>query len=165
MVSFLKDLTKKEYTIQQRCEMIDNTRWANDFNWSEINSLAKNMFVYTAKKGMVICQEGKIEPYMCLIIQGKVKILKEDFGNQKKAIISLGQGDHIGEMALIDGSPRSASAIADEDSLLLVLTQDKFFSLIEETPRLGVKLLLKITKSMSQRLRLTSGVLVDYLEE
>ena len=100
---------------------------------------------------------------MCLIAEGAVDVVKRDSEGKNQVITSLGPGKTFGEMALIDGEPRSASVVAAQDTLLFALTQESFESLLEETPRLGAKLLMMITKGMSQRLRQTSGVLVDYL--
>ena len=66
-------------------------------------------------------------------------------------------------MSLIDGEPRSASVIAEEPSLLVVLTGEGLAALSSDVPRLAIKVLLKIAKLISQRLRQTSGALVDSL--
>ena len=157
-------LIKIDHTTQEKCKIIDETRWSNDFSWKEIKDLAQYMSIYKVRKGMIICREGIIEPYMFLILKGTVDILKEDSDQHKKVITSLGAGSVIGEMSLIDGEPRSASVIANIDSILLVLTKDNFFYLLKEIPHLGMKLLFKIAGSMSQRLRQTDKALVDYLE-
>ncbi|MDP1997148.1 MAG: hypothetical protein Q8J90_08100, partial [Gallionella sp.] len=63
-----------------------------------------------------------------------------------------------------DGEPRSATAVVIETSTLAVLTQENFLLIMRDKPALSAKLLLKIAQLLSQRLRLTSGILVDYLE-
>ena len=60
-------------------------------------------------------------------------------------------------MSLIDEEPRSAAAVAAEDTLLLILTQESFAQILHTYHALGVKLLMKITRMVSQRLRSTSG--------
>jgi len=66
-------------------------------------------------------------------------------------------------MSALDGQPYSATAIAAESSVLILLTRDKLHRITEEYPRLGVKLLWKLTRLLSQRLRQTTGKLVDLL--
>ena len=68
-------------------------------------------------------------------------------------------------MSLIDGEPRSASAVAATDASLLVMTAANFAALNETLPGIGLILALKIAKQMSQYLRLTSGRLIDHLGE
>ena len=70
----------------------------------------------------------------------------------------------LGEMTIVDGEPRSATAVAVASSTLAVLTQENFLLIMRDKPALSAKLLLKIAQLLSQRLRLTSGILVDYLE-
>jgi CRP-like cAMP-binding protein len=75
----------------------------------------------------------------------------------------IGPGKTFGEMSLIDGEPRSASAIALDDSKVLVLTEENFHRLVYQYPHLGAMVLLKLAQLMSQRLRQTSDLLVDFL--
>ena len=89
--------------------------------------------------------------------------MKEGAGHEAKQIGSAGVGRIIGEMSLIDGEPRSASVVADVPTTLVVLTGEGFARLSSDVPRLAVKILLKISKLISQRLRQTSGALVDHL--
>jgi CRP-like cAMP-binding protein len=67
-------------------------------------------------------------------------------------------------MALLDGQPRSATAVAAEDLVLLVFTRPELDKLVEAKPRLGVKLLWKLARFLSQRLRQTSGALAEHLD-
>ena len=75
----------------------------------------------------------------------------------------MSPGKTFGEMSLVDGEPRSASVLADEKTTLIVLTADDFARLASEIPRLAIKVLLKISKLLSQRLRHTTGVLADHI--
>jgi CRP-like cAMP-binding protein len=67
-------------------------------------------------------------------------------------------------MALIDGEPRSATCITAMPCKLVILTKENFLRILAEQPGLGVKIVMKIARLLSQRLRKTSGMLVDYLE-
>jgi CRP-like cAMP-binding protein len=149
--------------VQEKSEMMEKTPWSNEFRWGEIETFAKHMSAYMASKGTVICREGAREAFMCLIVEGKVKVLKRDSERENRVITAFGPGKTFGEMSLIDGEPRSATVIAADNTILLVLTEEGYLNLLEETPRLGAKLLVMIARAMSQRLRQTSGVLVDYL--
>ena len=82
----------------------------------------------------------------------------------EKTLAVIETGKPFGEMPLIDGEPRSATARATVDSKILTLTQDDFRTLSNEHPRLGAILLTKLAELMSYRLRQTSGLLVEYLE-
>jgi CRP/FNR family cyclic AMP-dependent transcriptional regulator len=148
---------------EQINELIERTRWADGFSARELESLAKYFRAYAATKGAVVVQEGAREAHLCLIARGQVTIVKASSDGDAKRIGTSGIGRTFGEMSLIDGEPRSASVVADEPSLLLLLTKESFARMMDEAPRLAVKILIKIARLTSQRLRHTSGVLVDHL--
>ncbi|GEJ57700.1 cyclic nucleotide-binding domain-containing protein [Anaeromyxobacter diazotrophicus] len=150
--------------VKARAELLDATRWANEFAWAEIESLAVHLRVERRRKGEVVCREGAAEPSLFVIATGSVSILKQDTGEQPKLLARLGPGQTIGEMALLDGQPRSATVAAAEDLVLLVLDRAALERLVDEKPRLGVKLLWKLARFLSQRLRQTSGNLADKLK-
>ena len=120
--------------------------------------------VSEAKQGSEVFAEGAKEAYMSIVIKGIVKVIKEDSLNRKSAIAEVGPGKTLGEMSLIDGWPRSASAVAIEDSTMLVLTRDNFEHLLSDQPQLGSQILMKLAGLLSQRLRMTNWVLVECLD-
>jgi CRP-like cAMP-binding protein len=71
----------------------------------------------------------------------------------------------MGEMSLLDELPYSATAVAREDTQLLLLTRMNFERLGIEQPVLCNVLLRQIARLMSLRLRQTTGILLDYLGE
>jgi CRP-like cAMP-binding protein len=71
-------------------------------------------------------------------------------------IVRLRNGDHFGEMALIDRAPRSASVTALEPTRLLKISRVDFFQIIRESQPLSVKLLWSFLQVLSARLRSTS---------
>lgn len=146
-----------------RAELLDATRWANDFTWQEIESLAAHLTVVRKAKDDSVFREGDRDPSLFIIAQGAIVILKQDAGEHEKLLARLGPGQTIGEMALLDGQPRSATARAAEDVVLLVITRAALDRVVEEKPRLGVKLLWKLARFLSQRLRQTSGALAEHL--
>jgi CRP-like cAMP-binding protein len=149
--------------VRVRAELLDGTRWANDFTWPEIERLAAHLSVARVPKGEQVCREGERDPSLFIIASGEVAILKQDAGEREKLLARLGPGQTIGEMALIDGQPRSATVRAAADVVLLVFTRGELDRLVEEKPLLGVKLLWKLARFLSQRLRQTSGALAEHL--
>jgi CRP/FNR family cyclic AMP-dependent transcriptional regulator len=158
-----KGLALQACTLLRKFEIVEGTKWADNLSAKEIETLCRYLHVCTAEAGSVIVQQGRREAYLCLIVDGQVSIMKEGAGHTAKQIGSAGPGRIVGEMSLIDGEPRSASVVADEPTTLVVLTGEGFAHLSSDVPRLAVKVLLKISKLISQRLRQTSGVLVDHL--
>lgn len=147
----------------EKAGFIESTSWGKAFSYEQVLHLASHMELYEVKAGTVIFSEGDREPYLVLVTRGQVDIIKSDTQSYPKRIYTVSAGKTIGEMSLIDGEPRSASAIAATDARLLVMTAANFAALNDETPRIGLLLVQKIARQMSQLLRLTSGRLVDHL--
>ena len=146
-------------------EMLELTRWAKDFSWEQICNISKQMDAYKANKGDLIFEEGSSDNTMGIVVKGKIDIVKDDAGHNRKVIASLMPSQSFGEMSLIDGEPRSAGVVASTDVVLLFLTKDKMFELVNTRPALAFKLMWLISQMLSQRLRKTSGSLVEYLEK
>lgn len=145
-------------------DMIESTQMFGDFEWRDIEALSGYMQAYEASSGTTLFHEGENGHYMCLVIEGNVDIYKEDHNDKEKIVASVGAGKTLGEMAIVDGEPRSATAIVSGPATLAILTKDNFLRIVSEKPALAAKILLKIARLLSQRLRHTSGQLVDYLE-
>ncbi len=152
-------------TVGKRAELLDKTKWGMSFEWSQLEALAAYFEHYEIAGNTVLFREGSRDAYMGVITSGRVKIHKTGDSGKHRRICVLGSGQAFGEMSLIDGYPRSASVVAVEPVTLLIMTRAGFERLCNECPHLGVKLLEKIAKLMSERLRQTSGILIDYLDD
>lgn len=146
------------------CDMIAGTRLFGDFAWTDIELLAGYMQCYQVSARTAIFREGSAGNYMGLLVTGQVEILKEDHEGKQRRLVLVSAGKTIGEMSIIDGEPRSATCIAAQDSVVLLLTKDNYNRIIKEHPTLAVHILAKLAKLVSQRLRGLSGQLVEYLE-
>jgi CRP-like cAMP-binding protein len=89
---------------------------------------------------------------MFIVLAGRVKIFTSSSGRKKKTFAYLTAGDFFGEMALIEGTTRTASAQAVESSRLLVIRKRDFQQLLTREPRLALYLL----KVVCARLRLAN---------
>jgi CRP-like cAMP-binding protein len=108
-----------------------------------------------AKKDEVIFKEGATGNAFYLIVSGSVRISTIVPGVGEEALTILREGEYFGEMALIDDAPRSASAIANDDTILLLIKKDNFRKLLTQETGIAYKLLWVFTKTLSARLRKT----------
>lgn len=139
--------------------------WSVDLDVWSTDQIVQYMTAYVAEAGQPLVLEGERGTFMGFILTGSVDIVKQDSTGHFKGIATLGPGKMVGEMGLIDGGRRSASVIARETTTFLVLTHDAFERLAEERPRLALGLMKSMAKIGSQRLRKTSGQLIDLLPE
>lgn len=99
-----------------------------------------------------IFAEGQPGEEMFVILKGKVRLHKDE-----QTIAELGKGAHFGEMALVDRSPRSLTATADDDSRVLAIRRKDFYEIIKKEPELSVKLLWSFVQVLAERLRKTTA--------
>ena len=144
---------------QELYRMLEGMQLLKEFDRTNIEEIAPFTGAYLAPKGVKIFREGTKGNFMCLIVEGGVDILK---GGKK--ITTVRPGKTMGEMSVIDGYPHSASAIAIEDTRLIMITRNQFEKMSEQRPKLAIKLLMRLATLMSLRLRQTTGVLCDYLD-
>ena len=102
----------------------------------------------TFPAGTVIFQEGTPGDTMYVIKEGQV-----DVSFRGKLIETVGEGEPIGEMALIDDEVHSATCIAKTDCILIPVTQKRFLFMVQETPYFA----LNVMRIMATRLRKHMG--------
>jgi CRP/FNR family cyclic AMP-dependent transcriptional regulator len=92
----------------------------------------------------VVFAEGERGDTMYVVLEGSVDLLIRG-----KTVESLGPGGLLGEMTMIDGSPRVATAIARTDSKLVPIDERRFNFLIQQTPHFA----LQVMRVLADRLR------------
>lgn len=148
----------------QIADLVGKTVLFHDLDRNDLALLAGFMKLYKVEQGNAVLQEGAYGDIMLLLIEGKIEVFKQDIRRRQKHIATVTPGQTVGEMAAIDGQPRFATCIAAEPSTLAVLGRDDLVRLIDREPRLGAKILVQLLEMVSQRLRQTGGILVDYLK-
>jgi serine/threonine protein phosphatase PrpC len=98
--------------------------------------------------GHTLMREGELGDAMYVVIEGEVTVHRGD-----AEVARLGAGRHVGEMALVDNRPRSASVTTSTASNIIRLERTAFFELLRADPVLAVKLLWNIIQSLSAMVR------------
>lgn len=102
----------------------------------------------------VIFEEGSSGRELFVVLDGKVEIAKVN-GASKTVIVTLGKGEFFGEMAVIDGSSRSATAIAAApNTRVMRINHARFVYLVSQQPAFA----LMIMDALSKRLRASNAV-------
>jgi len=92
---------------------------------------------------------------MYIIKRGLIKLTKT-INEEKAKIAELGEGEFFGEMSLLEDYPRSAQATAVMKTEVLGIFRPDLFDLIERNPKLGSKILMKLSQRLANRLRKTT---------
>ncbi|MFM2106202.1 MAG: hypothetical protein RL338_1234 [Chloroflexota bacterium] len=111
------------------------------------------------RRGETIFSQGDPGDALHVIESGAVKVvIPSDEGGEGAIIATLGPGDCFGELSLLDGGERSATAIAQDPTVTSVLRRDAFVSLFEEDPILR-RAVLDVLVGQLRRLTLHVGEL------
>lgn len=103
--------------------------------------VAANEFVF---------HEGDSGNVMFIVQEGEVEILR-DMGGQTRRLALLEEGDFFGEMALLENLPRSASARAVTDCVLLRIDESTFDQMIHANPEIPVRMLRKLSRRLREQ--------------
>jgi len=120
---------------------------------AELARLAAVCEERTMAEGMTVFIENMPGESLCLIRRGTIRISKMFAEGNEKTLIVLGPEDIFGEMAVIDGLPRAATARVAEDAELISLNKKDFARLGKEEPALALKLAMNIFGVFSRRVR------------
>ncbi len=109
------------------------------------------------KAGTVLFREKEQGDVFYIILSGSVKVYTNHTGGEEKIMSVFQAGDSFGELSLIDGKPRSASAQVLEDSAFLTIRGSDFLALLQEQPDISVG----IMRELCRRLRDTNNHVYD----
>ena len=144
-------------------EFLLNLPLFDSCNVDELSILSKHMSYIQLQRGEFLFVEGDKGDFMGFVVQGVLEVLKKSATGENIIIARLTKGSSIGEMALIDKSPRSATVICRQPTTMVTLTSKGFDRLTEKSPLLGVKLIQKTARLLSLNMRRTSSKLADTL--
>ncbi len=112
-------------------------------------------------RGTVVFREGERGQELYIVLSGKIGSFVTQSDGTHRRIYEFGPGRFFGEMAIVEGEPRSATCWAEEDSTLLVLEGIDFYRLVFDYPMIGLKLLSSIVRVMVSWLNESSRFLND----
>jgi signal transduction histidine kinase len=115
-----------------------------------LEKISPEVRVVELGEGEIIFREGDPGDLLYLVGEGSVKISKSGRGGQQETLGFIKSGNFFGEMALLDGEPRSAMATAAEPTLLGTVDESTFQHILELAPS---RLHMNFLRSVSERLR------------
>lgn len=102
------------------------------------------------KAGGLLFRAGDKGDAMYLIERGKIRICVRAKDGHEVTLTEFGRGDFFGEMALLDGKPRSADARVVENARLAVLSREHFLSFVRSNPNVALEMLTALTNRLRQ---------------
>ncbi|MBL4619719.1 MAG: Crp/Fnr family transcriptional regulator [Marinicaulis sp.] len=145
-------------------DLTDSLKWElkknpffQELDEKTFNTLLQSTQPKVLKARQTIFHEGDPGGSMLMILSGKIKISTIAANGKECVLAFFGIGDVIGEITLLDGGARTATAQAMEPSRILELTRNQFMSILESNPQIA----LKVIDILCRRLRATSRMVED----
>ena len=134
-------------------KVLENIPIFENLSERELEKIARLTHERNYKKDEQIFKKLAPAEGMYVIINGAVEIYDPETKNTYADLVS---GDFFGELALLDDEPRSASALAKQESRLIGFFRTDLLTLIERSPELGNRVLLNLSRVLGERLRKTN---------
>lgn len=135
----------------------------SDLQPDELRKVGWMLHTRTYLPNEVIVRQGAPGVGMYIIQSGSANVELETPDGDQIHLARLGELQFFGEMSLLDGAPRAASVIAAERTHALGFFRADLMGLIEHAPRLGFKIVWRLSNIMSRRLNETLGEYRDVM--
>lgn len=143
-----------------RMDILQRIPLFQHMSFPELVKIMNITYLKTYQSSERVIEEGRTGDILYIILKGDVGIFRKG-----KRLYTLTEGQHFGEMAIIDKSPRSATAIVEtEEAQLLTINRKNFIQLLRKEQGIAVKILWGFLKSMSGRLRENTEKLIEFIE-
>lgn len=119
----------------------------------ELRKIARLFTQKLYRPGEPVFYKGDASSEAYVVMRGQIDIILEP---DTPPIASVGAGGILGELAFLDGSPRTALALPRQPSILLVVQRQAFYELVQREPHLGMVVMRNIGLELSRRLRKTN---------
>lgn len=136
---------------QDAAYLLRHTSLFRDLDDDTVQRLAEISVTRSFRKGQIIFEQGDPADALYVVVEGEVKVHVDSGAGDEMVLVTLRPPDVFGELALVDGGPRSASAEALVQSTLLSLNRRTFLALLEGNPEIA-ELLLRALGRILRRL-------------
>lgn len=138
----------------------------NELSNEEQRVLENYLQLQTFQQGEHLFREGDSGDAALIIQQGKIRLeFDTDELDTEKVVVTLSDGDMLGELALLDDHKRSLSAVAETDVSVYQFSRKNLSLLVAEHSSLGAKIYAALGRSVAEKLRRTTDSLSDHLSE
>jgi CRP-like cAMP-binding protein len=140
--------------LEKEIDFLKNSEIFGRLSTEELMIIVDRGRIETHTPGSTIFRIGDISDAIYVIKSGVVEICREKGDREKMAVVAyLGEGDPIGEMAIMTGSPRASLARVPQKAEILKIEKRAFMDLLNEVPELSMNLLEILSKRLEDRLR------------
>lgn len=150
-------------TLEDVLTFLLETPMFGDLDAAELSEILHIMQILRLREGQTVFREGDRGDSWYVLYEGAADVLK-DTGLETRTIVTLGPRACFGEMAILDGSTRSATVRCTEPCITFRFHKDAFDALLENGNLAAYKLVYQMARVLAARQRETTGRLADLLD-
>jgi CRP/FNR family cyclic AMP-dependent transcriptional regulator len=139
----------------ERTELLRTIPMFHELEEGDLNALATSVVERRFDAGAMIFNQGDSGDAMYIVADGHVNIHLPGEASRRVSLKDISRGEYFGELALFDDKPRSASALATTEAVLLELSRETLAKYLQKRPAAAMAIL----RTMSERLRETNAML------
>jgi CRP/FNR family cyclic AMP-dependent transcriptional regulator len=129
--------------MDQKLELLRRVPLFSEMGEEELLEIARIAEEMDAPAGKALTHEGRHEGYFFIIVSGSVRIERAG-----QTINTIHDGDFLGEIALLDGGPRTATATTETPCQLIVMTHQRFEQLLDRSPSIRAAVLEEVGRRL-----------------
>ncbi len=142
-------------------EMLGNIPMLQTLKKRELKIISKYAYERSFEIGELIFETGQPGAAMFIIKEGEIKIVRKIDSGDYVDLAILKNGEFFGELALLDNSPRSATALVSRPTTTIAIFREDLNNLLESHPELGGKIMKRLAIITGLRLKATNGQLLE----
>lgn len=124
---------------KQQLESLRNVALFSACSNKELEKVAKATDEISMTAGTLIIDQGQMGREAFVIVEGEVTVKRN-----KRKVATLGAGDVVGELSLLDKGPRTATVVCATDTTVLVIDQRRFLAVVDDIPAISHKLMASL---------------------
>ena len=132
-----------------------------DLDATELGSIATCAAVRDFPEGELVFTEHSPHKDLHIIVNGEIELFKRTVFGGEKRLSFFGKYDFLGEGALMDDYPHSTSARTLEHTIVLTMNRESIFKLFQQEPTIAYKILSRVARVISRRMRQASTQVAD----
>ncbi|MCH2591333.1 MAG: Crp/Fnr family transcriptional regulator, partial [Planctomycetales bacterium] len=145
-----------------KSELLSGVPFFSNLGADAVTELASQMRLRKVRRGDRIFSQGDPGDSLFLVASGRIKIFIEDAEGEQLTILFCGPGNCFGEMALLDGKARSATAEALEQTEVWVVTRRSFLDLVRNSPEISIEVIAFLCSKLRTNLaRMEEFIFLD----
>jgi CRP-like cAMP-binding protein len=150
-------LTTPDFGLELACAAMARSPLFYGMEADELTRIAQTMLGRRYRRNEVIFHEGDPGDSLHIVVEGRVKISRESTEGEEAIVAVLSPGDSFGELVLLDGAPRSATATAMEPTETLTMSRSTFVELVDG----GSPFRARLLGGIAQRIRRLTDQLAE----